>query len=78
MSFIPVKVGVKFVDVLENALFLQAFGYMFELTVKGLCVIATYRGGSRIFSRGVLGDNNYIIYKNYLYIAIIHIIILIN
>ena len=35
------------------------------------------RGGSRIFQGG-LRDNSYIIYKNYIYIAIIHIIILIN
>ena len=30
-----------FVDVLENALFVHAFGYMFELTVTGWCIIAT-------------------------------------
>ena len=29
------------IDVLENALFVHAFGYMFELTVTGWCIIAT-------------------------------------
>ena len=35
--------GLNLVDVLENALFGHAFGYMVELTVTGWCNIATYR-----------------------------------
>ena len=37
----PAKVGIKSVDVLENASFVHTFGYMVELTVTGWCIIAT-------------------------------------
>ena len=37
----PAKVGLNLVKVLENALFVHAFGYMVELTVTGWCIIAT-------------------------------------
>ena len=33
---------MSLVNMLENALFLYAFSYMFELTVIGWCIIATY------------------------------------
>ena len=37
-----------------------------------------FKGGSRIFLKGGLRNNSYIIYTNCIYIATIHIIILIN
>ena len=38
----PAKVGLNLVDMLEDALFVHAFAYMFELTVTGWFIIATY------------------------------------
>ena len=35
------KQGINLIDLLENALFVHAFAYMFELTVTGSCIIAT-------------------------------------
>ena len=41
--FIPAKVqGLNFADVLQNALFVHAFGYMVELTVTGWFIIAIH------------------------------------
>ena len=40
--FIPAKDGLNLVDVLENDLFVHTFGYMFELTVIGWCIIAIH------------------------------------
>ena len=37
--------------------------------------MCAFQGRNQVFSREVVGDNSY---KNYIYIAIIHIIILIN
>ena len=36
---------LNFVDVIENALFVHAFGYTVKLTVTGWCIIAIYIHG---------------------------------
>ena len=43
ICFIPAKVGINLVDVLENASFVHVFGCigMFELTVTGWWIIVT-------------------------------------
>ena len=50
-DLIPTLAGIKYisdntsqsrVDVLENALFVHAFGCMVELTVTGWCIIAIH------------------------------------
>ena len=44
-DLIPTLAGfmqLNLVDVLENALFVHAFGYMVELTVTGWCIIAIH------------------------------------
>ena len=41
IEYMSDNTSLNLVDVLESALFVHAFSYMFELTVTGWCIIAT-------------------------------------
>ena len=42
LKSVRIAMGLNLVDMLENALFVHAFGYMFELTVTGWCIKAIH------------------------------------
>ena len=48
---------LNLIDVLENAIFVNAFGYVVELTVTGLCIIGASLSEPHIYVKGSNGKN---------------------